>query len=359
METTETAGIMETAEITDTTSEITYSEPAPVYAGFWRRFVGWFIDILIIIIISHWVTVAVSSVVDTPIPDTISFRAIFSSLLPVAIIIFAINFIIIALYYCLLEASPLQATVGKYIAGLKITDMEGLRISYRKAFLRRIYSLLSTIPLFIGYIVAGFTSRKQTLHDMLAKTVVVVNKPRKTIVLVGIVILTLVVGVLSDKYLGAGFHFYFNAPGTHYDTQNGLQDYIVQKGNEVDPVLKESIIGAYLRQKNLFASGNLPEIRQYFLDSTPTSSKEEAAKELSTMSDSDFQEMVKPYNQVFSIATEEILRDPDAVWTFSKNMDWVRIQAKIPTPKNSAYPATKDDTKSVYVNKIYTNGQWY
>lgn len=349
----ETAGTTEITEIkTDEPSETTL-----VYAGFWRRFVGWLIDILIIIIFSHWVTVAISSFIDTPIPDTMSFKAILSSLLPIAIIISVVNFFLTALYYSLLEASPLQATVGKHIAGLKITDMEGLRISYGKAFLRRVYSLLSILPLFIGYIVAGFTSRKQTFHDILAKTVVVVNKPKKNIVLVGIVIITLMAGVLSDRYLGAGFHFFFNGEGTIYNTRDGKQNYIIQKGSEVDPVLKEEIISAYLKQKNLFASGNFPEIRQYFLDSALTNSKETI--QLSNTSDSDLQKMVRLFNQVFAIATEDVLRDPDTVWTFNKNMDRVRIQAKISTPKNSAYPATKADTKSIYIDKTYTNGQWY
>ena len=182
------------------------------YAGFWRRFVGWLIDLLILIVITHWVLVFVSSFLSTPIPDTLSFSAPWPKILA----LIGVDFIIIALYYTLLEASLIQATVGKYIAGLKITDTGGSRISYGKAFARRVYSLISTIPIFTGYLVTSFTPRKQTFHDMIAKTVVVIDKPRKGLVLVGIVILTIVVGMLSEKFLGAGFNVSVVTPSATY-----------------------------------------------------------------------------------------------------------------------------------------------
>jgi len=322
----------------------------PTYAGFWRRFVGWLIDLLILIILSHWVLLLISKIIKTPIPDTLSFSAIFSSLLPIALTIFIVDFIIIALYYSLFESSSLQATVGKYIAGLKITTIDGSRVSFGKAFLRRIYSLLSIIPIFIGYIVAGFTARKQTFHDMLAKTVVIVYKPRKAIALVGIVILTIVAGILSDMFLGAGFHVLFNAPGVHYDTQSGLQNFTVQKGDEVDPALKETIINAYKNRTILFASEDFSKIRQYFL--AANSNDESLSKQVTNMSDSDFQKMVKLLNQIQTIATEDVLRNPDTTWTFSDAMDKVKIRAKVS-------PTSENPFNNITIDMVYTNGQWY
>ena len=262
---------------------------------------------------------------------------------------FLVDFIIIALYYSLFESSSLQATVGKYIAGIKITTIDGSRVSFGKAFLRRIYSLLSIIPIFIGYIVAGFTARKQTFHDMLAKTVVIVYKPRKAVALVGIVILTITAGILSDMFLGAGFHVSFNAPGVQYDTQSGLQNFTVQKGDEVDPVLKEAIIGSYLNRKVLFTSNDLPKIRQYFL--AANSNDKALTKQVTDMSDSDFQKMVGLLNQIQTYITEDVLRSPDTVWTFSKTMDKVKIQAKI--------SPTENGFNNVTLDMLYTNGQWY
>lgn len=325
----------------------------PTYAGFWRRFVGWLIDLLILIILSHWVLLLISKIIKTPIPDTLSFSAIFSSLLPIVLTIFIVDFIITALYYSFFESSSLQATVGKHIAGLKITTIDGSRISFGKAFLRRIYSLLSIIPIFIGYVVAGFTARKQTFHDMLAKTVVIVYKPRKVAALVGIMILTITVWILSDMFLGAGFHVSFNALGVHYDTQNdtqsGLQNFTVQKGDEVDPVLKEAIISSYLNRKILFTSGDLPRIRQYFL--AANSNDKALTKQVTDMSDSDFQKMIGLLNQIQTYITEDVLRSPNTVWTFSKTMDKVKIQAKI--------SPTENGFNNVTLDMLYTNGQWY
>ena len=295
----------------------------PVYAGFWRRFVGWLIDLLILIIITHWALALVSSFLKAPIPDTLSFSAFFSALWPTALALIVIDFIIIALYYCLFEASQMQATIGKYIAGIKITDMGGSRISYGKAFLRRVYSLLSIIPIFIGYIVAGFTPRKQTFHDMLAKTVVIVNKPRKGIVLVGIVILTIILGILSDKFLGAGFHVSVRTPNATYSNTGNTTTKI---GSEVDPQIQNIIVAALDNKKAVFARNNATEIRKYLLDSTVADPK--SAEQINKSSDGDLLKYANLVNQIAPYMTDEIVRSADTTWTFNEDMTIVRIRTK-------------------------------
>jgi uncharacterized RDD family membrane protein YckC len=76
------------------------------------------------------------------------------------------------LYEALLTSSSWQATVGKKILGLKVTDEVGNRISFGRASGRYFAKILSSMLLFIGYIMAAFTDRKRALHDMLAGTVV-------------------------------------------------------------------------------------------------------------------------------------------------------------------------------------------
>jgi uncharacterized RDD family membrane protein YckC len=56
---------------------------------------------------------------------------------------------------------------------LKVTDLEGRRISFARATGRHFAKLLSGFILMIGFIMAGFTQRKQALHDMIAGTLVV------------------------------------------------------------------------------------------------------------------------------------------------------------------------------------------
>jgi uncharacterized RDD family membrane protein YckC len=77
------------------------------------------------------------------------------------------------IYEASMESSTKQATVGKMALGLKVTDLEGRRISFARATGRHFAKLISGIILLIGYIMAGFTERKQALHDMIAGTLVV------------------------------------------------------------------------------------------------------------------------------------------------------------------------------------------
>jgi uncharacterized RDD family membrane protein YckC len=57
--------------------------------------------------------------------------------------------------------------------GLKVTDTEGRQISFARASGRHFAKILSGMILLIGYIMAGFTERKQALHDVIAGTLVV------------------------------------------------------------------------------------------------------------------------------------------------------------------------------------------
>ncbi len=76
------------------------------------------------------------------------------------------------LYEALMESSSRQATLGKMIFQMKVTDLSGNRISFARASGRYFAKWLSGLTLFIGYIIAGFTERKQALHDMVAGTLV-------------------------------------------------------------------------------------------------------------------------------------------------------------------------------------------
>jgi uncharacterized RDD family membrane protein YckC len=76
------------------------------------------------------------------------------------------------LYEAFMESSSYQATLGKMIFGMKVTDLSGNRISFERATGRHFAKWLSTIILFIGYIMVAFTERKQGLHDILAGTLV-------------------------------------------------------------------------------------------------------------------------------------------------------------------------------------------
>lgn len=77
------------------------------------------------------------------------------------------------LYYTLFESSEKMATPGKFLLGLTVTDEQGQRISFGKANARYWSKILSGLILCIGYIMVAFTEKKQGLHDIIAKTLVV------------------------------------------------------------------------------------------------------------------------------------------------------------------------------------------
>jgi uncharacterized RDD family membrane protein YckC len=77
------------------------------------------------------------------------------------------------LYYALLESSAWQGTLGKKALGLEVTDLQGRRIGFGRASGRFFAKFISVLTLFIGFIMAGFTERKQALHDMIAGCLVI------------------------------------------------------------------------------------------------------------------------------------------------------------------------------------------
>ena len=77
------------------------------------------------------------------------------------------------LYSAYQESSESQATIGKRMLGIRVTDLSGNRISFGQATGRHFGKILSSLICSIGFIMAGFTEKKQALHDMLASTLVV------------------------------------------------------------------------------------------------------------------------------------------------------------------------------------------
>lgn len=76
-------------------------------------------------------------------------------------------------YYAFMESSRYQATLGKLVLRMKVTDLAGERITLGRASKRYFGRLVSALLWGIGFIMAGFTQKKQTLHDMMAGCLVV------------------------------------------------------------------------------------------------------------------------------------------------------------------------------------------
>ena len=79
------------------------------------------------------------------------------------------------------EASTLQASPGKLLLGIRVTDEHGERLTLARSFGRGFVKLgewlFSGVTLGIPFLLAGFTSEKRALHDMICGTRVVSTPP--------------------------------------------------------------------------------------------------------------------------------------------------------------------------------------
>lgn len=143
------------------------------YAGFWRRFVAYVIDGILISIPFTAITIA-TGIGNVPSIQNSNDVTATSSALVASNGVFTLFRIVISwLYWALMESSSLQATVGKLVMGIKVTDLNGNPITFGHATGRYFGKIISGLICLIGFIMAGFTERKQALHDMLASTLVV------------------------------------------------------------------------------------------------------------------------------------------------------------------------------------------
>jgi uncharacterized RDD family membrane protein YckC len=128
-----------------------WAQPTPgriAYGGFWIRVLAYFVDAILLLI---------ASVVLRLILGTLgAFVGVFVGWL----------------YFALMESSASQATIGKNVCGLRVTDESGHRISFGRATGRYFAKILSALIFLIGFMMVGWTRRKQGLHDLIASTVV-------------------------------------------------------------------------------------------------------------------------------------------------------------------------------------------
>ena len=147
------------------------------YAGFWLRFVAHLIDGLILgvgvfalVIPLLFLTGLVAAL--ERLPEQLDGQpnpAAIAAILSLVFTFVAVGILLQWLYYAYFESGEKQATWGKQALGLYVTDCAANRVSFGRAsgrFFAKIISAL--IPLWIGYIMAGFTEKKQALHDMIA-----------------------------------------------------------------------------------------------------------------------------------------------------------------------------------------------
>jgi uncharacterized RDD family membrane protein YckC len=152
------------------------------YSGFWIRLAAYLIDGLIMsagifaIFIPLTVALGLSAAMSGMRWNRGMEPAQISLLLGWIFLFLGLALIVSWLYHALMESSAWQATVGKRVTGLIVTDMTGQPISFARARGRHFAKLISNlIPFEIGYIMAAFTDKRQALHDMIAGCLILRN----------------------------------------------------------------------------------------------------------------------------------------------------------------------------------------
>jgi len=152
--------------------------PSP-YAGFWLRVVAHLIDDLLlgigfgILVLIAVATIGVGSL-RTMIEGMNGEDPQIPAAMISAIIFVGLAWMLLAwIYNAGMESSRHQGTLGKMALGLIVTDLQGRPIGFGRASGRYFAKIITgLIPLGIGYALAGFTEKKQALHDMIASCLV-------------------------------------------------------------------------------------------------------------------------------------------------------------------------------------------
>lgn len=136
-------------------------------ASFWRRLGAYALDAITIFLVT---SVAMELVLGGQPPDV---DPLAPESLDVLWPYYALNGAIAWFYFAAMESSPWQATLGKRMVKIHVTDEHGERISFLRATARYLGKILSALPLGLGFLMIFTSERNQALHDHVASCLVV------------------------------------------------------------------------------------------------------------------------------------------------------------------------------------------
>jgi uncharacterized RDD family membrane protein YckC len=157
-----------------------------VYAGLGRRFVAFIVD-LIIILLFDLVAMSVLGLTrgiqnlyfyfikHVDIADLTTEQTTTAFIVSVVAAYGMLLIVIPWLYYAGFESSRSQATPGKLLMRIVVTDMTGNKPTFARVTLRHFAKFVSAIPVLLGFLAIGFTKRRQGLHDLIAGCLVLLQ----------------------------------------------------------------------------------------------------------------------------------------------------------------------------------------
>jgi len=155
--------------------------PARNYAGFWIRVVAYLIDAIVLYFPNMVIDrvlggAAAQATMERTLSNSVgniqlmlgAYQQYYASMWPAMLV----GALVAWLYFAVCESSRWQATIGKLALGIRVTDLQGRRISFPRALGRYGAKLISFLILFIGVLMVAWMPRKQGLHDLMAGTLV-------------------------------------------------------------------------------------------------------------------------------------------------------------------------------------------
>ncbi len=214
------------------------------YAGFWRRFAAYIIDITILNILllplsvfflrysALWEFIELSSKLPPGMNtlfqegDPMAYALILKNIFIELTIYATCQTVIVILYYSFWESSKYQATPGKLSVRIRVQNYAGERISFGTALARNFCKILSGAIFMIGYLLAGWTEKKQALHDLIAGCVIIHPEPimepatvqfiyagfwrRLVAWILDMVLVSIILSPIKFIFMPAAYNNYFN-----------------------------------------------------------------------------------------------------------------------------------------------------
>jgi uncharacterized RDD family membrane protein YckC len=142
----------------------------PPPAGFWRRAGAYAIDAVLVVVILVLLSLLASGAFTGSPPGEMK-RGLVRVISALDGRVLAFGWLVgWPLYFALLESSPWQATPGKRVLGLVVTDRDGARPGFGRALGRHLAALANYLSLLVGWLLVALDRDKRGLHDHIAGT---------------------------------------------------------------------------------------------------------------------------------------------------------------------------------------------
>jgi uncharacterized RDD family membrane protein YckC len=139
------------------------------YGGFWIRFCAILIDSVILYIGILIIGLIASALIGFDYSNN-------GKAVTAIAVIYLFATVMVLAYQIMFLRSGWQATPGKRVLGLRIITTNGAKLSGWRAFGRYVCYSVSAMPMYIGFMMAGWTKEKRSFHDSICDTRVIYYK---------------------------------------------------------------------------------------------------------------------------------------------------------------------------------------